>query len=75
MDCMIDQGRLFEFVLEFMDFENEKTLWELYLHKVFDKSFNEFKNSIPKSNVQPKENLETTVKNSFEILGGFNPNP
>ena len=71
---MIDQKRLSEFVLEFVDLENEKTLWELYLHKVFDKSFNEFKNSIPKASVRPKENVETTVKNSFNILNGFNPN-
>lgn len=71
---MIESGRLFEFVIEFMNLENEKILWELYLHKVFDKSFEEFKNSVSEKIMQPKESLETTVSNAKSILDGFIPN-
>lgn len=71
---MIQSGRLYEFVTEFMNLENEKTLWEFYLHKVFDKSFEEFKNSVAGQIMPPKEDVGTTVKNSMDILGNFNPN-
>lgn len=57
-----------------MNLENEKTLWEFYLHKVFDKSFEEFKNSISGQIMPAKEDVETTVKNSMDMLQNFNPN-
>lgn len=68
---MIASGRLYEFVTEFINLENDRILWELYLHKVFDKSFEEFKSSFAVT--QPKENIETTVKDSKSILESFIP--
>ena len=68
---MIASGRLYEFVTEFINLENDRLLWELYLHKVFDKSFEEFKSSFPVT--QPKEDIETTVKDSKSILESFIP--
>lgn len=68
---MIASGRLYEFVTEFINLENDRLLWELYLHKVFDKSFEEFKSSFAVT--QPKEDIETTVKDSKSILESFIP--
>lgn len=65
------------FVQELHDRTEEEKLWEFFLHKVRDKSFEEFKGAL---NSQPKETfefsktqIETTVNNSFEIMQGFIP--
>ena len=71
IDTLIIYGRFTDFVLEFLEIQNEKMTWEFFLHKVYDKSYDEFKESIKPV---PKEQLETTVKNSKSILNNFNPN-
>lgn len=71
IDSLIISERFTEFVLELLEIENEEMMWEFYLHKVYDKSFDEFKESIKPV---PKEQLETTVQNSRSILNNFNPN-
>ena len=64
------EHRLSEFVDEFLKIENEDRKWEFYLHKVYDKSFEEWNKSIPK----PKESisdeqLETTT--GFQFVAAF----
>lgn len=71
IDSLIISERFTEFVLELLEIENEEMMWEFYLHKVYDKSFDEFKESMKPV---PKEQLETTVQNSKSILNNFNPN-
>lgn len=79
MGKMIQCGRFHEFVCEFVNIHNteleDQTTWEFWLHKVFDQTFKEFLEGINAGNVQeerpPDEELETTVKNSMEILNGF----
>lgn len=75
LDGFILTGRLFDFVLEFIDIENEKTMWEFYLHKIHDMSFDEFKKSCTSRQTEPQtdEELETTIQNSQSMLNGFNP--
>ena len=71
LDELISNGDFFFFFFSFIDFDNERTVWELWLHKEFEKSFGEFKDSILK---KPEEiNLETTVKDSQNILNNFVP--
>ena len=71
LDELISNGDFLEWVLSFIDFDNERTVWELWLHKEFEKSFGEFKDSILK---KPEEiNLETTIKDSQNILNNFVP--
>lgn len=56
---------------------NDKLEWEYYLHRVFDKSFNEWKEETRnrENNLQmTQEQQKTTVLNSMEILKGFDPN-
>lgn len=57
--------------------ENEK-LWDIYMfsQSFYEKSFNDFKKSlIKKTNIEvaSKKELEATVKDSINILKGFNP--
>lgn len=80
MNGFISTGRFSEFVDSFMETvgkENEeKTQWEYYLHKVWDCSFADFVNGLKtdKQNQEmSKTTIETTVKNSLDILKNFNP--
>lgn len=76
----IGLGRFEYFVNKFIETINsekeEKCTWEIYLHKVFDKSFKEFKESIDVTQEtanQSIEKQEATVLHSLNILQGFNP--
>ena len=80
MDGMIQTCRFSEFVLEFVKTINQekedKLDWEFFLHKVWEGTFQEFKEGI-KAN---KENqgmsmrtIETTVQDSLNILKNFTP--
>ena len=78
LDNMIRTHRFTEFVNEFIDITNEEfedhTLWEVWLNRIADRDWNEFyklskrrkSENIPSSSV-----LETTVKESAEMLNGF----
>ena len=81
LDEMICRGRFYEFVLEInqiiVEEKDEQQLWEIWLHKVFDKSYDEWVQkirSLAEAQHTDKSQLETTVKNSMELLNGFNPN-
>ncbi len=80
VDGMIQAGRFSEFVDSFIkkayEEKNEKLSWEFFLHRVFDKSFNEFKeelkNDAENQNLS-EQDIETTVKHTMNILNSFNP--
>ena len=80
IDGMIQTGRFYEFVIDFIKITNqemeEKYDWDFFLHKVFDKSYQEFKEEIKinKENQEMSEDdIETTVQYSMNILNNFNP--
>ncbi len=75
LNCYIGAGRLLEFVDEISEIYNEEIEWDYFLHKVFDMTFEEFKNKMPRASVQQvsEEQVETTVQNSMSILNGFTP--
>lgn len=80
IDGMIQTGRFFEFVTDFIRTTNQEKEdqldWEFWLHKVWDGTFEEFKRSIEvnKENQNMSEHtIETTVNNSLDILKNFNP--
>lgn len=86
LDQMIRTGRFEEFVNEFVAINNEETeqqnkeqedklLWDIWLHRIFDKSFAEFKNSLnqeEKAAPTPEE-LKSIAMDSKTILAGFVP--
>lgn len=56
--------------------EEERKLWELYLHSMSDKSFNEWKNEMltqsqPVSHEMTDAQVDATINHSREILKSF----
>lgn len=80
MNGMIQTGRFSEFVENLVKTVNkekdEKTAWEYWLHKIWNGSFEEFKEEVQnnKKNMSMSERtMETTIQNSMDILNNFNP--
>ncbi|MGN0621348.1 MAG: hypothetical protein ACI4I9_05735 [Porcipelethomonas sp.] len=73
LDNYIRTGRLREFLAGFTEVQNEETAWDVWKHRVFNKSFGEFRAEIEKPVVQEPVNIEAVVKDSFDILKDFNP--
>ena len=73
----IQTGRFCEFIFHFSKAVQESDEWEIYLHKVWDKSYADFKESIDtaqRNRNMSNSDFETTIKNSMNILNNFNPN-
>lgn len=72
-------GRLSEFVSEVVTLYNEeykeKTLWEMWLHRVYDKSFAEFVETVEgtKKAAPTQEEIKTIVTETKAMLNGFAP--
>ena len=80
LDRMIATGRLEEFVDRFITLYNEemedKTLWEIWLHRIHDKGFDEFKKSIsgkPQTAAPTPEEIKSIAMDSKDILASFVP--
>ena len=76
LDSMLESGCFTEAVTQIWNFDQEDMSWEYFLHKVWDKTFDEFKNEIsPKeeSKIIDKEVVGATVIKSKNILDGFAP--
>lgn len=83
LDELISVGRLNDFLDVFSQKQEEKTRWELYIHKLgaFDtRSWGEFnrdldkgmkKSSVKQILVPTKEELETTIKHSYAMFKHF----
>jgi hypothetical protein len=76
---MISAGRFDDFIREILNIYNEeqedKTLWEMWLHKVHDKSYNAFKESLGmignKKAAPTKEETAEVIQESKTLLNGF----
>ena len=51
----------------------EKSQWEFFLHKVYDKSWSEFSNDIEQSENQKPIDLGATLVKSKNMLNNFTP--
>ena len=72
----IQTARFCEFIPAFLERKMEDDRWEVYLHKVWDKSYYEFCESLQVTQdlqAMSEEDMEATVKKSMDILGNFNP--
>lgn len=74
VDQFIGVRMFSEFVTESIAIRNDKELWQFFLHKVENQSFNEWKASLP-GNEPDDEEIETTIAKSFNLLNTFNPEP
>ena len=78
MDGMLRAGQLCDFVEELVkrdnDEQREKVLWEIWLHRVFDKSYPDFVDSLDGEPEQATpEQVRQIVAQSQSILDGFRP--
>lgn len=79
LDEMIATGRMLEFIDKITTIRNEEqendTMWEFFLHKVFDKTYDDFLRDCGKNKAQPVAEIdfETTIKTSVNILQDFKP--
>ena len=77
LDGLIMTNSLNSFVDDFFDFvieeRKEKTEWEFFLHKVYDKSWSEFSDSIKQSDNQEPIDLGATLTKSKNMLENFTP--
>ena len=75
LDEVIEQERLVEFVYELDLIKQDEKIFDIWLHKIYDKDYVDYKEScMPKT--KPKisnDNLEAAVKNSKEMLINFVP--
>lgn len=72
LDELITNNMFSNFIDEFIETQNNEMLWEFFLHKVYDKNFEEFKKGIINSEVDEVD-IEATVQKSFDILKNFVP--
>lgn len=80
IDGMIQTGRFCEFVESLLkthsEEREERLQWEFYLHRVLEGTFQEFQEGIEtnKRNQAMSETvMETTIKDSLNILKNFTP--
>jgi hypothetical protein len=79
LNQMIRTRRFEEFVIELVQMHNEemedKTLWDIWLHRIFDKGFDEFKKSLGthKKAAPTQEEVKSIAMDSKNILAGFVP--
>ena len=72
----IQTSRFCEFIETFCEQKIEDDRWEYFLHKVWDKSYSEFREALQVTQDlqgMSDEDMEATVKKSMDILGNFNP--
>ena len=73
-------GQFCDFIDNFIETINkekkDEAEWEIFLHKIWDKSFSEFKEEITvkeENQSMTTATIETTVAHSVNILKSFNP--
>jgi hypothetical protein len=74
----IQTSRFCEFVNTFCEQKMEDDRWEFYLHKVWDKTYADFRDTLQNTQdlqEMSEAEMEATVKKSMDILGNFNPEP
>lgn len=72
---LISCHRLSDFINELLNMHNEEQLYDVWVRRVFDKTFNEFKEQVKKE-IEPEadcQDVETTVQESINILNNFKP--
>lgn len=80
IDGVIRSGSFTDFVFDFVkmvvDEREEKFRWEVWLHRVWDCSYEDFKKELEndkKNQQMSKSDFEATITDSLNILENFNP--
>ena len=77
LDNLILTSSLSDFIDDMFKFINEeqknKTQWDFFLHKVYNKTWKEFIDEINISNEQKEVDLGATLRKSKDMLKNFTP--
>ena len=74
LDGYISTGRFCMFINGFIDIYNEEQTFDIWKHRVYGKTFAEFRDEITqKPAVQKPVDVKAIVKDSFDILKDFKP--
>lgn len=76
MDGYIRTSRMCEFVYAFVKQKKEHDKWEFFLHKVWNKSWDDFcreSNTSQGEMGMSEEEIKAMYEESVNILGNFNP--
>lgn len=72
----IQTSRMCDFIDAFIEQKTEDDRWEFFIHRVWDKSYAEFCETLQTSQEMQEmsdDDIETTIQKSMNILGNFNP--
>ena len=78
IDPLIETNQFSEFIDTFNERVIEDIELQYWLHKVFDKSFDEFRNKIhnnshAQTEVMSEDEVKATINKSYDILSNFQP--
>ena len=81
LEQMLQTGRLAEFIDEIGQImwqeKADKQRWDFWLHRVFDMTFDEYvqlcEDSMRQNESSEKNDIEATVKHSYEMIENFHP--
>lgn len=73
LDMVIQERRFKEFLLEFAKYKREDDLERVWLYKVHNMEFKEFKAKNEVKKQPSKEKLKAAINDSMNILNNFNP--
>lgn len=73
LDQIISFGNLSDFISTVWEIRDEEMQWQYFLSKVFDKSFEDFKETLKPQKGMSKEEIEATIKDSMAMMDSFIP--
>lgn len=73
LDHLIMYRSLSAFVTQMWNEYNDELLWDLYLRSTMEESFEDFKYRIRNRGDMTKEEIETTINTSKNMLNSFKP--
>lgn len=67
LDTVIECGGFSRFIDDFLDFADKAECWEYFLHKVFDKSYNEFIDGLKPQPQMTVREIETKIQDAYKV--------
>ena len=73
IDSMIEQCQFSQFVNNLVEKVNRENIYDVWLHRVFDKSFNDYYQEILDRMNQKEVDVTSAIKESIEVLNIIQP--
>lgn len=73
LDQIIPAGDFSQFVSTIWQIQDEEMQWQYFLAKVFDKSFEDFKETMKPQQGMTQKEIKTTINDSMSMMNTFIP--